>query len=160
MTFFRDISHILRKQNIFLLGSYNPNNIENLRIIKIGLIENGIINTYLALDKENLLSTEELKNEIKFLRKVRNLLKSSDFNIFILFQEGNDSVIGELGEYIKQGAFKSKLDRTLICLPRYYSPTIILGIIGEYELPTFEYDDIDDIIQYSINYIKRNMEYG
>lgn len=157
MTFFSDYREILQKQKVFILGSFKVVHFEKLQIIKKGLIEKGITDTYIATDKEMEPTHEYLNKSISTLHKVRDLFNNSDFNIFILFEDNNDSVIGELGEFIKKENFGSKLKKTLICVPRNYSPTIILGIIGEYKIIKFEYDYEIDIIQYCYIFIKRNL---
>ncbi len=159
MTVFIDLSAIYRKLNILILGSYSPENKPVLDNLAIFLRERGFPHANLAneLINEPKNVSEGLKN-INNLSQIEELMKKSDFNIFILFPEKNDSTIVELTKFVGFSEYDKKREKTLLLLPNDYDASMVIDLIGQKTINCHRYiDNIAEIQQRCLVFIKTNL---
>ena len=158
MPLFVDISKLISKVKILVYGSYHPDNLPILVNLVSFLKEKGFINTFLA--KELIKIPQELKSENKnafIYNEIKKKMLETDFNIFILFYNKNDSVIVELSSLVDSENFEEKYEKTLVNLPFDYDYTIVKGLISEYKLNIFRYNNEFELEQFCFSFIKRNL---
>ena len=155
MLFFNNPSE-KKKAQILILGSYFPNKIDFLGEIKIGLREEGFSNTFLAKDLINPPNDENIEINSYFYSRVEDLMLNFDYNIFILFEENNDSVLIEFATFLKSPKYSLKKDRCIVIFPNNYNISMLLGIIEQQEVKTFRYRDRFEILEYCKRFILLN----
>jgi len=157
MSFFLDISAILEKTKIILLGSYSNGPFRVLECLKTYLIRKKFINTSIAADFITIVNEKPYEEKMgKLLDDIIKGMKIADFCVFIFFEnEKNDSVIVELASLIQSSTISAD-NKILAILPRYYHSSMLTGLISNKKLNIFRYDYIIDIFPYCFSYLKRN----
>lgn len=160
MSEFRRLNIDQIQSEILVLGSYHPINkpiVDNL--VKF-LKERGFLNTFLASEVIPEPSEEILKEKDRnayIYTEMVKLMDNSDFNIFILFPEKNDSVVTELTSLIHSNNFEEKSDKIIVYIPYDYNYTISMGIMSENRLNIYVYNDESEIYQHCLTFIYRNI---
>ena len=145
-----------KKAQILILGSYFPNKIDFLNEIQIGLIKQGFTNTYLAKDLINPPKDANIKTNRYFYSRVEDLMLNFDYNIFILFENNNDSVLIELATFLKSPKYSVKKDKCIVIFPNNYNISMLLGILEQQEVKIFRYCDRFEILEYCKRFILLN----
>ncbi len=157
MSIFLDISRILEKTKIILLGSYSNGPFRVLECLKTYLLRKRFINTSIAADFITIVNEKPYEEKMgKLLEDIIKGMKSADFCVFIFFEnEQNDSVIVELASLIHSSTISDN-NKILAILPRHYHSSMLTGLISNKKLNIFRYDYITDIFPYCFSYLKRN----
>ena len=153
MRFFREISHIYPKIKILILGPYIYE--KKLGQLVQFLKQKGFSNTYLA--KERTTPINKTNNTKNIYNEVIELMENSDFNVFYLFDNSNDSVIVELTKLISDKNFRDREYRIYILAPFNYNYTMVDGMISDSKIICFNYQDESQVYQATLNFIRRNI---
>lgn len=145
---------------ILVLGSYHPENKPVVDELVSILREKGFLNVFLANEvvqepSEDILREKD-RNAYIYTEMV-NLMKNSDFNIFLLFPEKNNSVVAELSSLIHSEYYEKKFNKIIVYIPYDYNYTVSKGLISENKLNVYTYNDENEIYQHCVNFINRNM---
>ncbi|MHA1799614.1 MAG: hypothetical protein ACTSVY_14295 [Candidatus Helarchaeota archaeon] len=118
----------------------------------------GFNRTYLIKD---IIEIEEYSENIhlkaEIVSQIEQKIIGADFNLFVLFNNENDSTIAELTFLIKSEEFRTKKNTTLVCIPHDYDAFIIVSLLEEYELPVFRYLSDIQIFQKCYTFLLQNM---
>lgn len=157
---FKSLSINQIQTKVLVLGSYHPDNKPVVDGLVKFLREKGFVNTFLANEvihepSEDLLKEKD-RNAYIYTEMVK-LMRNSDFNIFVLFLEKNNSVIAELSSLIHSQYFEEKSNKLIVYIPYNYNYTVSRGLISEKKLNVYIYNDENEIYQHCLVFIHRNI---
>lgn len=158
MSIFIDPSKIYQRFKILVFGSYHPNYIaildrlvENIR--KVGFKQTNLVKELTNSQKKSY--TEESKRSL--ISDIEKEMKNSDFNIFLLFPDENDSVIGEFTWLVRSAFYEEKQEKVLLLMPFDYDHTVVVDIIEHKKVNCYRYNSEIDMQQKCIVFIKTNL---
>ncbi|MHA1793042.1 MAG: hypothetical protein ACTSVI_10390 [Promethearchaeota archaeon] len=158
MNYFTNISTKFKDVSILILGSYRPDNIEILQNLRNFLKKKGFENARLANDVEKNIQGDSYGEKMgAILAKIVDIMLMSEFNIFVIFDEANDSTLIELGEFVSSNEFLNKKSKTLVFLPRHYDKSMLVGYIHNKKINVHQYDFGSDILQFCLTFITNNL---
>ena len=153
-----NINHI--QTEILVLGSYHPINKPVVDRLVKHLREKGFVSTFLANEVIHEPSEDVLKEKDRnayIYTEMVKLMKNSDFNIFVLFPEKNNSIIAELSSLIHSKYFEEKSNKLIVYIPYNYNYTVSRGLMSEKRLNVYIYNDENEIYQHCLIFIHRNI---
>ncbi|MHA1650141.1 MAG: hypothetical protein ACTSYB_08100 [Candidatus Helarchaeota archaeon] len=149
-----------KEVKVLILGSYSPKNYLILQRLKQHLIDQNFKNIFIANDIVKIPEHGSYEEKMaSVLSEIEKLMQKFDFNIFILFEESNNSTITELGTFIHKNYFKEKKETTLVVLPRNYNISMVVGLLFHERIKIFRYDCDFDIYEYCTRFIIQNSIY-
>jgi len=138
---------------ILILGSYHPDYYQLLEDLVQYLRQSQFSKVFLAKDLIDF-SNLGIKSKLDYIySSIEGLMEEFDYNIFILFDSKNDSVIAELTTFVKSKSFNEKRDKSIILLPKNYNFTIVLGLLDQNEVRVYRYFEITEIFDYCKKFI-------
>ncbi len=151
-------SYINERIKILIFGSYHPKNKPILDNLVTFLKEKGFRNTSLAQIPiyDSIKNTYEEKMAT-VLTKIEEKMIDAHFNLFILFEEENESTLIELTCLVKSEYYSEKKETLLVVLPRNFNVSMLAGLIGQKRVNVFRYDYKFEIFKYCLVFIKRNL---
>ncbi|MHA1291911.1 MAG: hypothetical protein ACTSQJ_04485 [Promethearchaeota archaeon] len=159
MSLFIEINKIYYKVKILILGSYHPKYKPILNNLVEFIRGKGFKNANLA-EELIKISKKKLGEERRgsLITEIEREMKYSDFNIFVLFPNKNNSVIGELTWLIRAEFYENKQKKVLVLMPFDYNYTIVLDIIEKNKkVNCFRYSNEIELQQKCFVFIKTNL---
>lgn len=167
MDYFYDISALLKKVKILILGSYIPQNFKLLEALKIFLIKKGFENTKLGRDIIEVPSGTIFDANLAYIyEKVKEAMLESDFNIFVFFSpidqtkisysNINESTSVELTSLVESTTDNKINSRLIIFFPNGYYSAMVQGLTISKKLFIFEYNNSYQIFMKAYTFVKQN----
>ena len=154
--------NIPKKYKILILGSYHPQNYLYLNELCTFLKKKGFLNTFLARELVKTKHISEFDHNIPKMEfiftEIEKLMNKADFLLFVFFEDYNESVIVELTSVLKTKNFKD--NQTVALIPNNYNISMLEGLISQQKLNVFRYYSFSEILEYSKNFILRNILTG
>jgi len=158
MSIFIDPSTSYHKFKILVFGSYHPSYKARLDELVEIIRKKGFKQTNLVEELNNSQKkshTEEGKRSL--ISDIEKEMKNSDFNIFVLFPNENDSVIGEFTWLVRSEFYEEKQEKVLLLMPFDYDHSVVLDIIEHKRVNSYRYNNEIDMQQKCIVFIKTNL---